>query len=124
VELPHEEDAWIEIRQLGFAALRSARERQTVAQVRMFREYGGSLANLVGPSEPAASTAERDPILDYDLQALLEAGIVRWSYEEPVTPENISALDEETAQYIARQLLPKPTKREALKLVAGGSTTL
>ena len=49
--------------------------------------------------------AVADPRAPYDLATLLLAGIHGWSYEAEVNAENVAALDEPTALWIADQLL-------------------
>jgi hypothetical protein len=105
----------------GFAVLR-AMDDQVLAAI------AGSRSTPPAPQGPTAvpetPVIALDPLDEYEPSALNRAGIVGWSYVEldaeskpllvdgntvpiPVTPENIDALDEVTALFVARELVPK-----------------
>ena|SRR6266545_1009691 len=107
IELPHESGAWIEVRQLSFAELAAARDVQSRTALRRIEGLDFTklrdLQQQVGVSN--GEIGETDPLAAFDELTLLEAGIVAWSYEEPVTPENVRLLDEATAEVAARAIV-------------------
>lgn len=138
IELPHEQGSWIDVHPLGFRALRRAREVRTLEQIKLFSaaQQTSSDATLQAmkaaaeapkpestPESEAAADAARDAdrrrklvdINEYDLSTLLQEAIVAWSYDAPISPANIDDLDEATAEYVARRLLPVPETHEERK---------
>lgn len=114
LDLPHEPGAWITVRALGFEALEAAREARSLKAIRRAREFGAELmSGLRGVETPTPTVAAVvDPLNDYDIGSLLEAGIVAWSYDAPRTVHNIASLDEKTARFVARALIPEPETEE------------
>ena len=117
--IPHEQGEWIKFRRLSWTQLdeaRKAKGRKVMRNIASDPEAVKLLAevqniNSASPAAPdpaAALTVPPDPLSDYDQEMLLRLGIVEWSYDEPVSPEAIGDLDEETAEWAARKLLPKP----------------
>ena len=117
IELPHEPEQWVEVRQLNYLQLDLARDifqmrnmdrmarldtktRQQIAELRIaiLQAEKPTVAAIVEPA---------DPLAGYDVQTLLQAGVIAWSYDEAVTPESVDQLDEATAEYVARELVPK-----------------
>lgn len=118
VPIPHEPGEWLKLRPLSWKQLddaRKARTREAVkSSVEMTREMGPELMAQIrsARTETAAESAPADPSEAYDRATLLRLGIVGWSYEEPVSPEAIDDLDEETAEWAARELLRPVTRTE------------
>ena len=115
IELPHEPEQWVEVRQLSYLQLDLARD---VFQMRNMDRLGRldastrqQLAEMqLARFQNSATVAEvvaDDPLIGYDVQTLLQAGVIAWSYDEAVTPESVDQLDEATAEYVARELVPK-----------------
>ena len=115
IELPHEPEQWVEVRQLSYLQLDLARDifqmrnmdrlgrldastRQQLAEMQLARFQN---------STTVAEVVVDDPLIGYDVQTLLQAGVIAWSYDEAVTPESVDQLDEATAEYVARELVPK-----------------
>jgi hypothetical protein len=90
------EDAWIEIRALGWLTLDTARTKRLHQIVEMAK----TLKDVTLPvsSAPAAP----DPLMSYDRLYLLESGITAWSYSDTV---DVEQLDDPTAQWAAREIL-------------------
>jgi len=111
--IPHEEGEWIEIRRLGWKALADNADAATNATLQRMKEMGADLLSGLRSGAAQASQdvpgviaeAFADPLKDYDQGSLLRAGIVSWSYEAEVTPDNIDALDERTARWCAEAIV-------------------
>ncbi len=117
VELPHEPGAWIEVKLLGYRQLEAAKQKRLFDQIRIFRELGPQLPTggvTIDPDAPVAPIIA-DPLNTYDQGTLLEAAIVAWSYDAKVTVDAIQSLDEQTAEYVARQVVLKPESDEDRK---------
>lgn len=117
-EIPHETDQWMVFKLLSWKALDDAR---TARQIGALRSLSG-VADVVRELQTARTNgevvaAESDPTNDYDRSSLLKAGIKAWSYDAPVTPENIADLDEATAEWAAKEIVHMhvrtQTEREA-----------
>ena len=86
IDIPHEPGEWVEVRPLSAKNLRVM--------------------------DKAAKTAARGPdtVLDeteygYELTTrMLDAAVVAWSYEPPVTPENLADLDLATTVWLSGEL--------------------
>lgn len=131
--LPHEDGEWVEIRKLSHQQIAFARDQREakvrenavaqLQQVRFMNELGDlkpviqEYIQSKADSEVATETepAQVDPLELYDRETLLQCGIVAWSYDEKVSPESISDLDEETANFVARAIAPQPLTREERK---------
>lgn len=114
IELPAA-DEWVEVKR----ALGKDDERTV-----QFRLLSG---NQVDPARLKAIAA--DPKLDMGALvdaatfATLEVAIKRWSFEEPVTPENIRALDDDSLEVIKQrlnELYPGPRTDDERKNSSGG----
>ena len=124
VELPHEPGQWVEVRQLSGSQLERAREARSLRAIEIARAMGPELLGAqISTEDRAAAVAVRDPLNDYDRTMLLLAGITAWSYQEPVSPDSIADLDDETMELIARELLPPDRSEAARKNGSGPSTS-
>lgn len=126
VDIPHEPGEWMEIRRLSWAELEAASDAQTDAQIARVKAMGGDVFQLIQSvvtQEQAA--AARQAAASYDRAAVLEKGIVRWSYAEDLTPDNIALLDEDTAAWAFEQILAlgKPRTEEEQKNDSSPSTS-
>lgn len=117
LDLPHEAGQYVEVRYLSHTALGRAREAATSSSFKALKEMGAEIAGLatqnasqaeIAEARAANAAANTNPLAGFDRNTLLFEGIVGWSYDAPVTRDNIDDLDEETAQYVAEQLVPKP----------------
>lgn len=116
VELPHEPGAWIDVRQLSYLQLDFAREIGATQALERMGKITPELRQQLAEARVAIARAQGDdvsvlvagdPLAGYDVQTLLQAGIVAWSYDDPVTPQSVDELDEKTADYVARELVPQ-----------------
>ncbi len=117
VELPHEPGAWIEVKLLGYRQLEAAKQKRLFDQIKIFRELGPQAPTVtpaIDPDGPVVPVVP-DPLNTYDQGMLLEAAIVAWSYDAKVTIDAIQSLDEQTAEYVARQVVLKPESDEDRK---------
>ena len=109
---PHE----VTIRKLAGRHLERAKQEGQIKSVDWIRKLGGAefsreLSALGDPAERAAALEKRkaevraDPLQKFDRTVVLEKGIVRWTYPEPVTPEALEDLEEEAGEWLAREIL-------------------
>ena len=128
LDLPHEIGEWIEIRTLSGNQIQLARDASRRAGLQRLQEMGADLVQATTaaatPEAVAAARAETaaDPLQGLDRSTLLIFGIVDWSYDAPVSVENIEDLDEETMQFVALALAPRPRTLDELKNGSGALT--
>lgn len=118
VEIPHEEGQWIELKELSGRQLRKIRKLKFKESIADTRAMGGELMQALGGfSQEDVKKAQKDPdpLAEYDMDALLEAGIVAWSYEEEVNSDNIGQLDQKTERLIALALVGVEEEEEKVK---------
>jgi len=101
VEIPHEPGQWMAFSELSWSQLEGAARTRSVAAISivalMPEAVQDRLDEAKGQAQPAAD--ETDPGASYDQGSVLKASIKSWSYEADVTPDNIDALDERTADW-------------------------
>ena len=116
IELPHEPEQWVEVRQLSYLQLDLASDVSTLRSMNKLGQLDAGtrqqmaeiqLARFRNETTVAEVVVADDPLTGYDVQTLLQAGVIAWSYDEAVTPESVDQLDEATAEYVARELVPK-----------------
>src|SRR3990172_11779280 len=105
VDVEHEPGAWIEVRLPSLHILERAKQAKSKQSISLMSGIDVDFSRLQGFT--AADQAER---LEYDWLTLLQACILVWSYEEPVTPENVAELDEVTVHAVLAVLLPRETE--------------
>lgn len=107
VDIPHEPGEWLTIRMLPGKKLDEAREERERAVFGKLRALGGEvLRETQGMSRrEAREVLEADPLEQYDIDVLLRAGIVGWSYEERFSPTVTEDLDEYTRRWAAEEIL-------------------
>lgn len=109
--VPRDEAQSVTIRRLSPAALRRASEAAQLAAVeaarRMREAMGPALAETLDRVTPGqmAEAKAADPLLAYDRIALMEAGIVSWTYDRPVTAETLADLDDDAQDWLAGAIL-------------------
>jgi len=105
VDIPHEPGQWIAFSELSWSEKQSAARTHSVAAIAIVALMPPAVQDRLdeaqnqakGQAQPA--DAEADPGAGYDKGAVLKSSIKSWSYEAPVTPENIDALDDRTAEW-------------------------
>jgi hypothetical protein len=112
VPLPFDEGQTVTIRRLPGRKLEKARLEKQIASQEFVTRMGGQefrkQLNAVGDTETQkklVAEAQADPLNSYDAHTVAAAGIVAWSYPEPVTPEAIEDLDGEALEFLAREIL-------------------
>lgn len=105
MDIPHEPGEWVSIRRLTRRELETAREVSGRKGREQIREMGVDLFAVLQEHQGPSGERKRDPFVDYDLDTILRAGVVGWSYDEPVTDETLSELDAVTAEWAGREIL-------------------
>lgn len=115
VPIPHENGEWMRLRMLPGKKLQEARDEQTYKQLMLFRKMGADGVEAIQKAsrQDAEAALKADPLSAYDIDVLLRAGIVAWSYDEKVTPQAIEELDETTRRWAAEELLKMSLPSEA-----------
>ena len=109
VEVPHEDGEWFEIAPLSWAELDTARRLKTddaITQAAMFDAE--TLRGMQSNANPTVSA----PSDGLDIATVLKAGIKRWSYSAPVSPETINRLDEPTALWVFAEIAKRSVVSE------------
>ncbi len=108
LELPHEPGTTITVRMLSGEQLKHARQVKVKQSLQTVVDLQGlDVSKIAEAARESNAELEADPLAEYDIGTLVHASVVGWSYDAPVTPENVSALDEETQDYLARAAIPE-----------------
>jgi hypothetical protein len=115
LDIPHEPAQWIEIKELGWRTLESAREAKSRTAMLGLKDLGPEFfKSLTTAGEDAPKAAEAEEVLTdkYDMSILLRSSIVAWSYPEPCNEGNIDELDAKTANWVFEEIIKThfPTK--------------
>ncbi len=122
LEVPHEQDQWMELRALSWKQLKDARKVAERENREVIKELGGEILKALsspGGDENARKLMkqqEYDP-RSFDTAMLLQFGIAAWSYERDLDEKSIEQLDERTAVWAKEEIigLTKPPDEEAQK---------
>jgi hypothetical protein len=108
VQVPQEPDTWLSFRALGGTKLREASAVKTSQQLAVFKQMGpdGIKAIQEANREQAEAALKTAPLAAYDVDTLIRAGIIGFSYYagKPKV-EDIDALDDATQEWAATELL-------------------
>lgn len=107
IDLAHEPGQWLEVRLPSMAILDRARQARSRQAMEMMAGMDLSHFRDLRPQEPTASA---EP--DYDWQTLLASCLLAWSYDAPVTPENVAELDLATVRAALAVLVPQDSEAE------------
>ena len=123
IDLPHEPGEWIEARMPSAIILDQARQMHTASAIKLTAGVDRETLALLTASAPTTNgaTVQRAIRDEYDQITLLRACITAWSYPEPVTPDLIGDLDEQTVNVVLAALLPREPEAER-KNASGRST--
>jgi hypothetical protein len=117
LDIPHEQDEWIEFKELGWRTLEAAREVKARNSLLSFRDLGPEFfKTITTPTEGDAKKAPEvaaDPAETYDMSLLLRSSIVAWSYSVPCNEENIDDLDQRTASWAFKEIIKIHFPKEA-----------
>ena len=107
VDLPHEAGQWVRLRRLSGRQLERAAEVRSNDALESMRSLGDLLKDTVTTEAQAegAKQLQLDPTRKYDRWTVLHFGLKAWSYPEPCSKENIDELDDQTIDFIVRQLI-------------------
>jgi hypothetical protein len=114
VPLPFDDGQTVTIQKLSGKALAACRQASIATSVEFVRSMGGAaFGRELAAVKAAADGAElagadgngSDPLRRYDRSLVLAKGVKAWTYSEPLTPEAIDDLDEQAADFLAREIL-------------------
>lgn len=104
--IPHEDGEWISFALVGWSQMEQAASIKRTAAMAIFLNMPEGVQSRLDKIEAQKATVDQDtpeveddPTLPYDKAFVLNASIKAWSYSAPVSPENIAALDDETAEW-------------------------
>lgn len=115
LDVPNEPGQWVDIQAVSFLTLDKAKGER----LKVISDLSGSFVQLQkaiasnGAADAVAAViaaAEEDRLQSYDKFTLLKHGLIAWSYEGPVIPED---LDGATAEWAARAILDHTLPSEA-----------
>ena len=110
VNIPHEDGQWISFAPLSWSQLQEAGRQRRLSALAVYKDMPSSMHDLLDKAQEEAKTAatetkdedsvaEADAGASYDKATVLKSSIKAWSYDDPVSPKNIDALDEQTAEW-------------------------
>jgi hypothetical protein len=107
LDIPHEPGEWVEVRKLNHKTLARAATSRSEAGISSMKSIGAELlAALRDARDKDAAPGDAGPDT-YDRDIVLQAGVGRWSYAAPVTPESLGELDEQTARWLHREIVSR-----------------
>ena len=129
LDIPHEPGEWIEASALSWSVFQEAEDvatsRAAERSALILKSAGpDAVRALAGMDQADAETPAGDK---YDRRTVLQGAIKSWSYSEPPTPENIDALDPETASWLFDVVIAANTRSKTLgekSSADSGTTTL
>ena len=104
VAIPHEPGEWMRFRALSWRDLQAAQEARVT---RALQDAANMSSELLSTLKSQLDAREIEAKQRYDEAAILHAGIVDWSYDAAVAPENVDLLDRPTADWAFRQLVDR-----------------
>jgi hypothetical protein len=105
-----DEGASATIRKLSFRQLEAAQAEKRKAAIETIAALGDALDKLPSGGDDGAPAGRA---ATYDRFTVLVAGIVGWGYTEPLSPEAIGDLDEDSAQYLFDEIMDYSLRSEA-----------
>ena len=106
VDIPDEEGQWVELRELSGRQLRRVKKAKLSETIANAKEMGPEMMQSISEvNREEVEEAARDPLAEYDIDKLLEEGIVDWSYDAEVNTDTIGQLDKKTEEFLAMQLV-------------------
>lgn len=107
-DLPHE----VTIKKLPGRHLQKAKDVFLAGLVEGVQSRGGAKVQKEmqelwhdPDSKKTIEKIQADPLNGYDRYTIVEHGLVRWTYREPVSLESINDLDDEAVDWLAREIL-------------------
>jgi L-lactate utilization protein LutC len=113
VEIPHDPPHTALLQKLPRRHLITASKQQTATLMSDIRAQFGErwqqeiagFTSKKSDDAAALTKAAKDPLLQFDVDTLLQYGLKAWTYDEPLTPDALADLDQETAEHLAREIL-------------------
>ena len=127
LDIPHEEEQWVEIRNLSWTAMEEAVNNKQERDIGQVKRMGGDVFEAIMRSSKDDDAPTEDESTEkkgrgatfesYDMETLLRKAIISWSYEGKPTVERIQDLDAKTAKWLAREIYErnKPDTEEDSK---------
>ena len=109
VDIPHEPGEWMLFRKLSWRQLDEASDLASDASFARIKRMGAEMIKALRSS----AIPPPDNVESYDRAYVLNAGIVKWSYEDDVNKENIDGLDEATAAWAYAEILKLNEDKDA-----------
>lgn len=108
------EGEWVEMRMPSKAILDRARMVKAKQAISLMAGVDfGAIRSATATAE--VDDASQEPGSAYDWILLFSECFTAWSFDEPVTKENIAELDEASVNYLLAQLFPAETVEERKK---------
>lgn len=141
IDIPHEPGEWVELAALSHGDLKraaAAKDREALVTYQELAAAQDAKTAIKARSFVAEIRAElgEDGIRKvqesggfwdtYSERSIMSAAVVAWSYAEPVTPENLDALDEVTSQWLRNQIEARNTlgEEQAVNLESASSASM
>lgn len=112
LSVPHDPEHTVIVRKLAPRHLEAAARVSQQQSIDDFKSMGGAafLKELEAMKKPSLEQADqvaaaKDPLLLFDRLTLIEKGVLSWSYDAPIAAESYADLDEETRDFLAREIL-------------------
>lgn len=109
LDIPHEPGEWVEVRKLNHKTLARAAAVRSEAGISSMKALGAELLTALRQARDEVKEAVTAPVTvdAYDRDLVLQGGVVRWSYAQPVTPESLGDLDDVTAKWLASEIVTR-----------------
>ena len=107
LNVPHDPGQTVTIRKLAPKHLDVAKRASFRQTIETMREVGASLIKEIQglSSETVQAAAKNDPLMVFDRVELIAAAVTGWTYDVPLEREHFENLDEETQDWLAREVL-------------------
>jgi hypothetical protein len=111
VEIPHDPPHTALIQKLPRRHFLTAGKKQQATLISDIRaQFGTNWQQEIDgfksrKHQPDVENAAKDPLLQFDVDTLLTYGVKAWTYDQEPNEEALADLDQETAEYLAREVL-------------------
>lgn len=113
VDIPHEPNEWMIFRRLSWRQLEHASDVSSETSFMRIRKMGVDMAAALRDSI-SKDVEKYQQTQSYDRAEVLNAGIVGWSYDVDICPDNIDQLDQATAEWAFNEILSLNSTSEAV----------
>lgn len=115
VSIPHDPEHSVTYRKLAPRHLEAAAKVAQLQAIETFKAMGAAevmkqiegldLGAIGAAAGAATAAAVSDPMNGFDRATLIEKGVLAWTYDVPPKPEHFEDLDDETQEFLAREVL-------------------